>query len=549
MESFSVTKPATDDQLAKILPPVAPATAPGGKGGGRADLPASTVELVALDKIHASPFNPRKDFAKEGLAELADSIRERGLQQNLTLRPHPKKAGHYELMGGERRWRALQTLKAEGAMCKITTATDAEALATQIVENLQRADLKPLEEAASYVALQKMDPKKWTAAAIGRSIGKSDRFVAQRMALVTRLDPGFRKMVEKGELSVDKARVLAAAPAHVQKEIAEEYEIDGMSADDLRQHILEELVPAETAAFDLAKYKGGWHDEGKKRYFTDVEQFNKLQAAARDELLAMLRKEWPGAKIIEALNVYDWRWADTGGYVGNDENKGNAAGKFKVAREKCTAIVWLDRAAKLRSAAGVALSGAFPNTSVSTSRPGASSGGPAGEPAHKKRYRIAYNDAVRASVAANTDLGLRILLTRFIDGTTRATYDHGALKKAHEAILPKDLVPKANAYQEREKLTIWNGVAKLKPGQVVEALAKYTALSLDWNYQSYGPKGPSALTLEVARVAKTKLPKPGDFKPKAKAKAAPKAKTKNTAATAKPKPAAKKPAKKKAARK
>jgi ParB/RepB/Spo0J family partition protein len=211
------------------------------------------MRFIPLELIHPSPFNPRKAFDEAGLAELAESIRVNGLQQNLVVRPHPKKKEHFELMGGERRLRALQLLKAEGALCKIDEASDGESLARQLVENLQREDVKPMEEAEAFKALIESNPKVWTTATVAATIGKTQRFVQQRIALATRLDPAARKLVEKGELSVEKARTLAMAPARLQKEILEDnWQFDEMSAEDLRHHILEEMVPAEAAAFDLA---------------------------------------------------------------------------------------------------------------------------------------------------------------------------------------------------------------------------------------------------------------------------------------------------------
>src|SRR5205085_1120582 len=79
---------------------------------------------IALDKIEASPFNPRKAFDPAALQDLADSIKARGLLENLVVRPHPKKAEHYQLMGGERRFRALKLNRAEGANCNVIAADD-----------------------------------------------------------------------------------------------------------------------------------------------------------------------------------------------------------------------------------------------------------------------------------------------------------------------------------------------------------------------------------------------------------------------------------------
>ena len=497
MASTAAAAPTPEPQFTLPLAELGPAT-------------MKQQRFIPLELIHPSPFNPRKEFDDAGIAELAESIRVNGLQQNLVVRPHPKKKEHYELMGGERRWRALKLLKAEGAICKVEEADDADSIALQLIENLQRQDVPPMEEAKAFVELQKADPKKWTPARIAAAIGMSKRFVLQRLALATSLVPTVRKLLEAGNITVEKARVLAGAPKHVQEELAEDWQLDEYSVEDLRGHILESLVPADRAAFDVALYKGGWHEEGDKRYFTDVEQFNKLQQNAAEQLVEKLRQDgWPSAALISDSDRYRYKWADTGDGLGWSDRKGTkATGKFKVAQAKCTAVVWIGRDAKVCRAEGVAPESAFPGARSSSYSSGHSSG-PKAETAVHRRYRHAYNTAVCGAVAARPDTALRVLLMRCIDGTTRFTYDHGEAKKAHEAILPAAIVPFVNCSFDRGKLPkLWALVKAIKADDVTAMLAKYTVLSLTWS--STWDKKPPAFTDLIAREVKAKIPTSAD---------------------------------------
>src|SRR5262249_50907439 len=128
--------------------------------------------------------------------------------------------GRFELIAGHRRLRALKLNAATVALCTVREADRSTARVLQIVENLQRADVAPMDEARAFVALQEEDPAHWTAAEIGRLIGKSDRFVAGRLKLARNLAPDLQEKLAKGEIKIEAARILAAAPAKLQKEVA-----------------------------------------------------------------------------------------------------------------------------------------------------------------------------------------------------------------------------------------------------------------------------------------------------------------------------------------
>ncbi len=485
---------------------------------------ADRIELLPLANIHPSPTNPRKTF--EGIEELAASIAEQGLLQPIVVRPM-KKDGDFEILAGERRYRALKHLKRETAAAKVVVASDGQARAVQIVENLQREDIKPMDEARAFAQLQDLDHKTWTPQAIAKAIGKTDRFVQQRIQMARNLSPKAQKALADGDLKVEQARTLAIAPKPVQDQLLEDfdsYDLDGMPPNELRDHILEAMVPVEVAAFDIALYKGGFHEENKKRYFTDVEQFNKLQAKAAQELARKLAAEWPGAHVVEKIDRYHWYWGDTGQYIGyGPDNKKRATGPLKIAKEKLTALVSVEQG-RVKSVEGVALPSAFPRAKSSNSGGGTS--GPARETAEHKRYRQAYNEAVFAAVSARPEFALRVLLMRFIDGTTRFSYDHTEQKNGHEAILPKELLAFVNGARNPAKTAnLWTAVKKLKADDVTRMVGQYSARSLSWQYGASwmgGNKKPPEFTALLAAETKAKLPEKEKPKAKKAAKAKPK---------------------------
>src|SRR5881296_1931877 len=112
--------------------------------------PRDRVQRIPLDRIRPCPFQPRKEFPQEALQELADSIKEQGIIQPLIVR---EKAGVYELIAGERRWRAAQLLDLKHVPVLVRQAEDRAVLELALIENLQRENLNPLEEAQGYAEL------------------------------------------------------------------------------------------------------------------------------------------------------------------------------------------------------------------------------------------------------------------------------------------------------------------------------------------------------------------------------------------------------------
>lgn len=181
-----------------------------------------TTGTIRLDAIVASKTNPRKHFDKAALQELAESIGKHGVLQPILVRPNGTD-GNYELVAGERRWRAAKLAKLERIPATVRELADAEVLEIQVIENLQRADLHPLEEAEGYEALMKCqhaDGHAYTADEIAAKVGKSRSYVYQRLKL-TALTPKAREAFYAGQLDASKALLVARVPADLQEEVLE----------------------------------------------------------------------------------------------------------------------------------------------------------------------------------------------------------------------------------------------------------------------------------------------------------------------------------------
>jgi len=165
-------------------------------------LPGEKIQQAPIDTLFASPLQPRKRFSEESLDELMNSIRELGIIQPLIVR---RTGDKLELIAGERRWRASQQLGLETVPVIEREATDQEVLEMALIENLQRQDLNPIEEAAGYVRLAKEFTLKQDEIA-GR-VGKSRASVANAMRLLDLQEP-IQRHVADGHLTVGHAKAI-----------------------------------------------------------------------------------------------------------------------------------------------------------------------------------------------------------------------------------------------------------------------------------------------------------------------------------------------------
>jgi len=200
---------------AKPPPSDAPASVPVATHVPTID-PRERVQRVALGRIRPCPFQPRKDFTPDALRELADSIREQGIVQPLIVRD---KGDHFELIAGERRWRAAQLLNLPEVPIILREADDRAVLELALIENLQRENLNPIEEAQGYSQL--IGQFQLTQEDVATKVGKSRAVVANALRLL-KLSSTLQTYIRDGRLSVGHAKVVLGLANEKQQELAAE---------------------------------------------------------------------------------------------------------------------------------------------------------------------------------------------------------------------------------------------------------------------------------------------------------------------------------------
>ena len=161
--------------------------------------------IVPIERIEPNPDQPRRDFIKADLEELAESIREKGIIQPLIVRIHPKAADKFEIVAGERRWRAAQMAQVHEVPVVLRQLNDTEDLEIAIIENIQRSDINPVEEAMGYRQLQ--DKFGHTQEQLATALGKSRSHIANLMRLLS-LPEDVVRMLRQGDLTSGHARAL-----------------------------------------------------------------------------------------------------------------------------------------------------------------------------------------------------------------------------------------------------------------------------------------------------------------------------------------------------
>jgi ParB family chromosome partitioning protein len=169
--------------------------------------PESPFRTIALADIRANPFQPRRDFRPDELAELENSLRASGLLQPVTVRLHPE--GGYELVAGERRFRAATRIGWTEIPAIVKSLDDRDMLTLALIENLQRADLNPLDEALGYQRL--IDEFSLTQQQVAGAVGK-DRSTVANLLRVLQLPDGIKRLIREGTISLGHARALLAMP-------------------------------------------------------------------------------------------------------------------------------------------------------------------------------------------------------------------------------------------------------------------------------------------------------------------------------------------------
>ncbi|HXL73599.1 MAG TPA: ParB/RepB/Spo0J family partition protein [bacterium] len=199
-----------------------------------------SAQQIPISKIKPNPFQPRKIFRPEDLQELTQSIKEKGVLQPVIVR---KKADGWEIIAGERRYRASQKLGLLTLPAIEVQASDVEALELALIENLQRADLSALEEAEGYQRLQ--EEFNMTQEQIAIKVGKDRATVANALRLL-RLAPEVKSLVASGKLTAGHAKVLAALTNPLdQRKWAERIVRDGFSVREVEKWLQEQKGPTK----------------------------------------------------------------------------------------------------------------------------------------------------------------------------------------------------------------------------------------------------------------------------------------------------------------
>ncbi|SLN33385.1 Chromosome-partitioning protein ParB [Roseovarius gaetbuli] len=174
--------------------------------------------MVPVEKVQPNPDQPRRSFDQELLQDLANSIAEKGVIQPLIVRPNPRREGEYEIVAGERRWRAAQMAKLHEIPVLVRDFNDTEVLEVAIIENIQRADLNPVEEATGYNQL--MHKFGHTQEKLAEVLGKSRSHIANSVRLLN-LPEEVLAYVREGKLSSGHARALITAddPAALARQV------------------------------------------------------------------------------------------------------------------------------------------------------------------------------------------------------------------------------------------------------------------------------------------------------------------------------------------
>ncbi|HZM02880.1 MAG TPA: ParB/RepB/Spo0J family partition protein [Candidatus Saccharimonadales bacterium] len=179
-----------------------------------ADASQERVQRVPVTQVRPCAFQPRKDFSPESLRELADSIKEQGIVQPLIVRPQ---GGNFELIAGERRWRAAQMLGLTEVPVIVRQADDRAVLELALIENLQRENLNAIEEAQGYAQL--IGQFQLTQEQAALKVGRSRVVVANALRLL-KLAPELQVYVRDGRLSVGHAKAILGLPSHEEQKLA-----------------------------------------------------------------------------------------------------------------------------------------------------------------------------------------------------------------------------------------------------------------------------------------------------------------------------------------
>lgn len=244
------------------------------------------VDRLPLDLIQRGRFQPRRDFNAEKLQELTDSIAAQGVVQPIVVRPIA--SGHYEIIAGERRWRAAQQAGLSEIPVVIRDVPDKSAMAMGLIENIQRDDLNPLEEASALHRL--LNEFDLTHQQIAQGIGKSRTTVTNLLRLLE-LNPDVKKLIEAGHLEMGHARALLGVQGELQSSAA-------------RQVVDQALSVRETENL-VRRLQDGKTEQKKKKIAGEDPDVRRLEESLVDRLGAkvkIVQGTGGGGKLVISYN-------------------------------------------------------------------------------------------------------------------------------------------------------------------------------------------------------------------------------------------------------
>tara|TARA_R110000823_G_scaffold305771_1_gene427967 strand:+ start:15939 stop:16799 length:861 start_codon:yes stop_codon:yes gene_type:complete len=218
----------------------------GAQGDAAADAdtsPEAAIRSLPVELLQRGRYQPRRDIEPESLQELADSIKAQGVMQPILVRPISDRK--YEIIAGERRWRATQLAGLDSIPVVIRDVSDEAAIAMALIENIQREDLNPIEEAASLQRLQREFDL--TQQEVAQAVGKSRSTVANLLRLMA-LEEDVRRLVEHGDLEMGHARALLGLTGTAQSEAARKVVGGGLSVRQTEALVRQRLSDSDTPA-------------------------------------------------------------------------------------------------------------------------------------------------------------------------------------------------------------------------------------------------------------------------------------------------------------
>lgn len=270
-----------------------------------------------LTLLQPSKLNPRKSFEKSSLIELANSLLEHGLLQPLVVRTHPEQEDHYEIVAGERRFRALSYLLEQGQIeanypvpIILREVSDFDLVLLATVENIQRSDMTPLEEADAFVTLVELGENE---EAIALKTGVAASTVKLRLKLATGISANVRRALEKGNLTLSQAQALTMVSKSLQNDLLPRVVDYGYGPKDIKRLITQDKVPVTRAFFALEAYteaKGtiitDMFEPDNPGWFDSLELFIKLQNEAIQTKLTELKEQYSVVETSDTFYAFDY---------------------------------------------------------------------------------------------------------------------------------------------------------------------------------------------------------------------------------------------------